>query len=542
MKKIIALLFVIVSLVISSCELEENIYDKYTPETLFNNEAGLRAGVIGGYSYLRHFRNYKNNSWWLPVLGHDLIFPIQGGVYFPSTDKSLLDSNNDAIQNPWSTTYQMINQANLILYYGPDINMNEEVKEEYLGHAYFLRAFGLLDLYRRHGGIVLPLEATVDATNLNKPISSAEETLAQIINDFTEASKRLPLYQDQSVSNSGLATKGAADGFLGLAYLYDGQYQMAINKFDEIINSGQYRLVDWDVLWDVTKEKEAYNEVLFGIQFINDPNASAVTALGSDLPSRFIWNNDPRSRGAGTFRVQRWFYKYATTGEYEGDYRSEMAMETTIPNKNNANNPLKTWPEPDAWGGGAASNNTSGYPFLSGKFIDESQQDDLRNKNNDYFFLRLSEIYLLKAEALNELNGPTQEVVDLFNKVRERARRADGTERTFPENLELSDVPTKDDFRLALVNEKAVEFVGEGVRWFDLRRIKRDNGQTMYQYILETWLPNYEFGPNSAIYNGVPALAKKAFVFRERDLWMPIPASEFINNPAVTAADQRPGW
>ena len=42
------------------------------------------------------------------------------------------------------------------------------------------------------------------------------------------------------------------------------------------------------------------------------------------------------------------------------------------------------------------------------------------NQGNDYPYFRLAEMYLIKAEALNELNGPTAEAVALIDEIRAR--------------------------------------------------------------------------------------------------------------------------
>lgn len=78
-------------------------------------------------------------------------------------------------------------------------------------------------------------------------------------------------------------------------------------------------------------------------------------------------------------------------------------------------------------------------------------------------YLRLPEIYLSYAEASNEANnGPTAEAYRCVNLVRSRV----GLEN-LPSGL------TKDQFREAVLNERACEFGYEEVRWFDLIRWKR---------------------------------------------------------------------
>lgn len=75
-------------------------------------------------------------------------------------------------------------------------------------------------------------------------------------------------------------------------------------------------------------------------------------------------------------------------------------------------------------------------------------------------YLRLAEIYLTYAEALNEANGgPTAEAFEAVNRVRNRVGLGD-----LPTNL------NKLQFREAVLTERALEFGYEEVRWYDITR------------------------------------------------------------------------
>ena len=87
-------------------------------------------------------------------------------------------------------------------------------------------------------------------------------------------------------------------------------------------------------------------------------------------------------------------------------------------------------------------------------------------------WLRLSEIYLAYAEALNEANGgPTAEAYQYVNRVRNR--------------VDLNDLPSglsQEDFRQAVLRERALELGYEQKRWFDLIRWKRQEELTKPLY------------------------------------------------------------
>lgn len=87
-------------------------------------------------------------------------------------------------------------------------------------------------------------------------------------------------------------------------------------------------------------------------------------------------------------------------------------------------------------------------------------------------YMRLPEIYLSYAEALNEINGgPTPEAYEYVNKVRNR--------------LDLGNLPTglsQEEFREAVLRERALEFGYEEVRWYDIIRWKRKDVFTKTLY------------------------------------------------------------
>ena len=82
---------------------------------------------------------------------------------------------------------------------------------------------------------------------------------------------------------------------------------------------------------------------------------------------------------------------------------------------------------------------------------------------NDIAEIRYADILLAEAESLNELNGPTQEAIDLINQVRERAGLDD---------LMLSSFASKDALRAQLLMERGWEFYTEvGIRREDQIRM-----------------------------------------------------------------------
>ena len=87
--------------------------------------------------------------------------------------------------------------------------------------------------------------------------------------------------------------------------------------------------------------------------------------------------------------------------------------------------------------------------------------------------IRYGEVLLIKAEAENELNGPTAAAYDAINQIRRRAYWSPYEKAQLTPSdgspLELSGL-TQEQFRQAVRQERWNEFILEGQRWFDLKR------------------------------------------------------------------------
>ncbi|MBA2760954.1 MAG: RagB/SusD family nutrient uptake outer membrane protein, partial [Segetibacter sp.] len=183
---------------------------------------------------------------------------------------------------------------------------------------------------------------------------------------------------------------------------------------------------------------------------------------------------------------------------------------------------------------------------LIAKYIDPSGKDE-RNNGNDLYIIRLAEVYLIKAEAENELNGPTAIAQAAFNMVRARARQAAGIARPVPADVATN--LTKDQFRMKIFDERGLELIAEGQRWFDLVRMRSPLSpvQTMYEYqvrvVLPTKpqvLPTYntttkKYSNANAVY--APAITPTTF---PKFLLFPVPSTEILQNPNF--GPQNPGW
>ncbi|UII21461.1 RagB/SusD family nutrient uptake outer membrane protein [Fulvivirga ligni] len=135
------------------------------------------------------------------------------------------------------------------------------------------------------------------------------------------------------------------------------------------------------------------------------------------------------------------------------------------------------------WGQPAATrDNTSGVLYYSStgywpkKLVHfESTIGEGNNfsiENYPWPVIRLADMYLLYAEALNEVNGPTEEVYTYLNKVRERAGIPSVQESWSNYSNNPGKFTTQAGLRSIIHTERNIELAFEGKRFWDLRRWK----------------------------------------------------------------------
>jgi hypothetical protein len=120
------------------------------------------------------------------------------------------------------------------------------------------------------------------------------------------------------------------------------------------------------------------------------------------------------------------------------------------------------------------SSSNSGYIFR--KFLRNYAGQGRSDGDYSWPVMRLADVYLMYAEATNEINGPQADAIDLLNKIRHRGNLP---------ALAPAKTTDKATFFSAIEQERIVELVGEGQRSFDLRR---------WRAIERVWCPPYGTG------------------------------------------------
>ena len=152
-------------------------------------------------------------------------------------------------------------------------------------------------------------------------------------------------------------------------------------------------------------------------------------------------------------------------------------------------------------------------------------------RNYPFPVIRLADLYLLYAEALNE-SGNINESQIWIDKVRERAG-LDGVVQSWATASNNPSKPTtKDGLRSIIQQERMIELVFEGQRFWDIRRWKR--ASEFFNTDALGW--NIQGKTTSTYYNVIPV---GTLQFSSRDYLWPISETDIINNNNLI---QNPGW
>jgi len=175
------------------------------------------------------------------------------------------------------------------------------------------------------------------------------------------------------------------------------------------------------------------------------------------------------------------------------------------------------------------NSNANTKSFFTRKYIDYVNQADYAP------MFRYAEVLLMQAEAeARNAAGVSQRAIDLLNTVRNRSIPNPAVNQYVAANFAEKNVLIR-----AILDERRIEFIGEGKRWGDIHRLAMDP-------VFSTGgIPAKAangFNNNTGLYGcllPIPPLNNLAIPYADyRFLW-PIPQDEIVQNPIVA---QNPGY
>lgn len=428
----IFILLLTVVLTFSSCDdyltvLPENNQSVYE---FWRTKEEVEAVLGAGYVKLRDTQ--EQLFLWGEARGNGIFFRTDGTSSQMEAQKirrmDILATNNLA---KWDKLYAVINMANSVIRFGPDVverddSFNENVMKSFLSEAYFQRALSYFYLVRLWGDVPYVLTPYVDdESDYSIPPSTANDILEGCLVDLNVALEAAKLHfpetsLDNPINSKGRATRWAIQALIADINLWLGNYDAVLLACDEIINSNRVGLIGTN-LWFSNFYPGNSNESIFEIQY------SYSLGQTNSFISWFDANNN--------YNISPYAQTLYSTDDKRGlnaSYASDG----------------KIWK----------------YIGIS---TSTKRNTSVQNDQN-WIVYRLAEIYLMKAEAYIMKSQEIAEDPDLvqalehINIIRRRAGLVDD-----------AGASNKLGMIQLLLEERQRELLAEGKNWFDLLRVGR---------------------------------------------------------------------
>lgn len=355
---------------------------------------------------------------------------------------------SNTLSSLWTVDYSGIKRCNDLLKYIPwaEGNLTAENKASYEMQGRALRVYFYNNLWHYFGNIPFYLENLT--TPYTAPQLKADEVYNNLITELEAVinSKALPMRWDDK--NSGRMSQAMCYMMYAEMVMYQNdktRYPKALQYMQEIISDkNEYDLVDdFASIWKESGEwsKESIWEVNYEDGNNERGWGSPLAIGGTVMPTLISPNGWPKIDG---WTQDGWGFLPVRLETYNMFSSNDKRRDATI------------W---DARGVEYTERYQDTHLWL-GKYrpLDENNAqasgDKNLNYNNNLRVYRVAEAYLNAAELLLETGGDASQAKEYVNTIRRRAGIT-----------ELGAV-TKDD----VINERHLEFVGEGKRYFDLVR------------------------------------------------------------------------
>lgn len=448
-------------LFLTSCfDLDYENFSKIPSDDFPQSEADLEAATIGVYhSLTKSFvMTYLDNSGWtLNELPTDEL-NTGWGAWWQISDRFQWTANNSGGVVDCYKVYQTgITKATRIIDAFERSTVDEEKKVKYVAELRAVRILYAQLLYSMVGAVPIVTDPNVanDVYTEWKPERPSKE---EYVNFMTSELEEVYSALNKTVTETeyGRMTQGAALTLLMKIYLNNKDWAKAAETAKKVIDLGVYDLLPvYKDVFAIENEGPSNKEVIFPIQRITSNTDYAWSYFACVLPASPLYKSQLGNNMDiwGGLKMPWAFYD-----KYEA---SDSRLETIIRYYTDVDgNEVDFRQVNHSKATGAAPMKYSEDPEHRGSM-----------QGNDFIMFRYADVLLSRAEALNELNGPTAECVELINQVRRRANASE---------IKVSDF-TKDSLRDFILDERGRELYCEGHRRDDLIR----HGKYIQQAVAE---------------------------------------------------------
>lgn len=515
-------LLLVVSLSFSSCSdfLEEDTRGQQMQETFYNTDSELEGGLIGIYEQIINTdAGIKGNLIYRNEACSDLLTykpaAAAAGMAFP---KYMLTPESNLVTNTWNHLYSCIFGINAYIQAvenNTSSKVSIKVKDICLKEAKFFRALMYYHLVMCWGDVPLRTKPT-DMSNTDIERTPKDKIWEVVLSDLNEAIT-LP---DKTEVENGRISKGAALYLLAKVHLMRGDMKNAQNVLNQITGyslmsdikhvwSTSYKYND-ESIWEINREKGTLPKQGNDMLGYYMPMHKDFKGVNSTYPvNDYVLMMTEKESD----RTKYYYSKKPLSSEVSPQYKGEY----TYVNSNGEDVKI------------IFSNAT--VPLYSHimKFADFSMvgyEFAVGDCPFNIVLFRYADVVLMQAEVECELNGRTQKALDLLNKIRDRAKE---TPYSYDKKEGYRQLISKEELREAIRNERALELIGEGHRFYDLKRWGSEYALRKLKESRKAHIEGTEFCYRS----------EDLINIKEEYLLWPIPESEINANNKIT---QNPGY
>jgi tetratricopeptide (TPR) repeat protein len=297
-QKIFILIVVLSTFIITSCKK----WIDFEPMTEINSKValtstyGLQTALIGAYDRLQGGDLYGGEIW---TAGDMIAYNVKKSGEYALVYEEIqmfnkqMSPDNRITVSMWMNGYWAINEVNTVLEAIPNVKDDQIAteKDRITGECLFIRALMHYDLMRYfqnlHTGEGVPLLTRTYGIDEYPARADTAAIYNQVIEDLTQAYSLLP------ATNNDRATKWAAKALLARVYFYHGQYQEAADAATEVIESGQFQMVQDSLIRNYRPALS--EEVIFAVMGrVGDQTAGTLNGFFRKVPGaspKFIFSN-----------------------------------------------------------------------------------------------------------------------------------------------------------------------------------------------------------------------------------------------------------
>lgn len=523
-KYLLLLIVGLVALSNTSCESRLDIPQKGVLDYSFYYQTDEHAEAASNALYIELKGTYYNYTMLKNALSDD-VWAGGGGrndnAELEGCNEFSFGSDQSFIRGVWESYYSLIYKANVILGH---IEPDTDVKKRAHAEAKFFRAFAYFDLISMWGEVPL-VDHELTPDEYQMPKASKEELWALVEQDLNVAINSGYLAEKQDAYDNSVwrVTKQVAQTMLGKALLWQNKYSEAAKVFNEVRNSGKYKLYEGEYQNILTYIAEGNSESMLESNRILDLNNPWDEFSFYEVMNHWRMDNlaassaqfyDYKETGWGFMVPQKKLYDAFVAEEGVDGYR--------------LNHTMKTYEQMNELGvklqkGKSIIN--EGVFLWKRRFSSSEAPITFWCSYNNYRWMRYAEVLLLAAEA-NFMAGNQSEADAALNEVRSRAR-----------------LPFKPATLEAIKLEKRLELCSEYtryqdiIRWGDAEALLKNQGATTPLLINKSSSQNE---PDNVVveyvqYNTDPS----RYGFKPKHYLLPIPATEMRLNPNMV---QNEGW